>query len=336
MEVAPVRIAPPGRGSRLRAVAAIGLPFVVLGAVVGAGAVGRAGAAPESSQTAQPASAMPVAVVQPGPGRSPRPNFVAASNLASSSDAGFPRRALGLPVWSVSATVRLFRETALDDRLVAIGGWLYAPDQEACSGAGDGAPAPLDLCPRWGALQDVDTLLPAGDDGRLDPQFPAGITIRGRGPGDEAAAPIPVVVIGGFADPRAGPCDPASRACIDAFVVEQIVWANGRWLGRPTVVAGDIVDPPTSEPVASTVAQLALRNTPTILSTALLPRDLLGDIDEAADRVVPAEFDGPLWYLRVMPERLAVDIRGRDVRWIVIDARTAAVLASHPNLTAAP
>ena len=109
-----------------------------------------------------------------------------------------------------------------------------------------------------------------------------------------------------------------------------MTWADGRWLGRPAVLGGDIAGATTSVPLGSYVAQYSLGNVPTILSAVLVSRNLLATIDPIADHAVPADLHGPVWYLRVMPERLAPDARGRDVRWIVIDAGTSSVVASHP------
>ena len=142
-----------------------------------------------------------------------------------------------------------------------------------------------------------------------------------------------IVVFGGFGAPRSIACPGGEAFCVTGFVVERVVWMDGHWLGRPTVVAAEAGEPVTSEPASVQIAQVTLGNSPTILSGALVGRDQLGTIDPVAAAALAASsasIDGGLWYLRVMPERLGVDIRGRDVRWIVIDADTALVLASHP------
>ena len=198
MEVQAVLEGPTGRGARSRSILAASVPVVMLAVVIGVGSLGRVESRSDDDAPA-PTPAQTSRRVPILDSSRPAPLAISMTSvdaLASSDDARFPTRALGVPAWSVGDSVELFLAGALTDRLVAIGGWLSFPGgRPTCMYGADATGPGGDLCPRRAILT------VGASPSRLSLQFPPGVSLDGvlppSGSWTDASFPVPVVVLGG-------------------------------------------------------------------------------------------------------------------------------------------
>ena len=112
----------PDERSRARRLALTMLPAIVLLAVIGAAVFGggRSADDPSNSQPPTATPAEPVVEASVGP------------DVEALRAAGFPARALGLPVHSVARTMALRAGGEIQDDVVAVAGWLSVPPEPEC------------------------------------------------------------------------------------------------------------------------------------------------------------------------------------------------------------
>jgi hypothetical protein len=170
----------------------------------------------------------PVTPAAPADSPSPPPT-------ARSSEARFPRAVLGLGVSSIRAALDLHPN--FDNAELAIRGWYVPPDPAVdCPGSRDRVrPLRPLVCPggRHWLLDEPENLWsdvpttgvvrqPAGR--YLNPIIPSDVVFDVPDPWSGAGPdPVPVVVVGHFADPRISAPYPG----IESFVVDQLAWAAG-------------------------------------------------------------------------------------------------------------
>ena len=177
------------------------LPAIVLIAVIGAAIFGGGRSADDPSNPQRPTAAPAEPVVEAS----------LAPDVEALRAAGFPTRALGLPVHSVARTMALRDDGEIRDKVVAVAGWLTVPPEPDC-----GLDVAVDIdgpygigadCRRSTVLTDdaepvfavrggeATRLRDAGADAELRPQALPGVSLaasRGRpdrsGPRDPARA----------------------------------------------------------------------------------------------------------------------------------------------------
>lgn len=330
-----------GRQGRLRTLGAIAIPVILLAGVVAVGVSGRTDEAPDPvaealvvAPTSAPASTIPAG---DAPGR------------VASADEPFPSQALGLATRSVTSSLEAHRAGSIQDDLVAIGGWLtIRPDRVTCEPGVTDTQARA-LCWREGILRtDGEPVLAisqgavhrlGGFGTHLHPVVPAGVSLgrldRDTPDADDedsagALAPSPVVLLGHFDDDREQLC-PEERDCDDRFVVERLVWANGRWQGSSGTVARIGAERLLTTQRSRRIASAALSHSTVLLSQALVSSALMERLDPvaaAATRAAVSVDLDRLWYLRLIVLEPATDgAWTRSVGWVTVDDRTGVVLA---------
>src|SRR5262245_57932785 len=119
--VEPVQSLESGRRSRARTAAAAAIPIVLLVGLIGSAMLGEA----------KPSAVDPSPAVAAAESDAPSEASV-APDIAALRSAGFPTRALGLPVHSVASTLDRHRDGEVTDEVVAIAGWLSVPPDSDC------------------------------------------------------------------------------------------------------------------------------------------------------------------------------------------------------------
>jgi hypothetical protein len=341
--IEPVRSLALDRDSRARTFLVALVPAIVLIAVIGAAIFGGGGSPDEAGLDAERNGEAPVSVP-------PRTQSSDAPDVAGLREAGFPTRALGLPVHSVARTLDLHEGGELRGDVVAVAGWLSVPPDPACGVdeiddrpglygtgsacrretilAGDAEPI---VAVRSGNLRELRvaaTLLrPVGLPG---PSL-SSIAARQMAP-DRVVLPERAIVLGRFADPRLEACQGASTDCVSAFAIERVVWVDGSWrLRRPLLYPSD-VEPVPSGQVRWPTIDRAIRRGAIILSETIVSRDDLAAVDPAADAATPRDI-GAVWYVRALLRARGLDNPIGEVGWAVINDDTATVLASDPERT---
>ena len=112
----------PDERSRGRRLVVTMLPAVVLIAVIGAAIFGGGRSADDPSTPQRPSAGPAEAVVEAS----------LAPDVEALRAAGFPTRALGLPVHSVARTKALRDDGEIRDTVVAVAGWLTVPPEPDC------------------------------------------------------------------------------------------------------------------------------------------------------------------------------------------------------------
>jgi hypothetical protein len=338
--------------SRGRSATSVVLPIIAVTAVVAFALVGApeplpADADPSATTNYATSTADPsarIALPEPSPGRVIAPQEVA-----------FPNRAIGLPVGTSAEAVASLRRGDAGDGLIAVRGWLtVSPSQSTCAAATDPAIAWDGLCWRDALLSDgpAEVLAPrtkaiawVGEPGvRLHIVVLPGASLEGLAVEPfstvaAALAPVPVVIVGRFGDPRLfGDCG-VRRHCRDRFVLERLMWADGRWIER-VQVRDPNVPPDAGSPLSRMIFQDSLRDAGFVLSEALVPVADLGTLDADAAAATPDSVAGPVWYMRVVVRRpwRVPDVTQR-VHWLVVDhpsGRIVAVSDSLDELTLRP
>ena len=185
-------------------------------------------------------------------------------SMASATDV-FPAEILGLPAIAVSEALAR-RDAGPDDTALAVRGYFSRPNV----GVDISCPAtPAKISPVQSRCPDAVTWLTEGPE-QLWSLGDAGWQVREPdGPGlnpivrfdvpfempahrnNGRPAPLPVVVLGHFADRRAAACPGASiEACRRAFVVDALLWADGRPTPlAPVDVASEPIEPGAAEAV---------------------------------------------------------------------------------------
>jgi hypothetical protein len=352
MLIEPTPAVPPSRGGRLRLFVSASVPLVGLLAVVATGVLAgnadHAGTA--TGRTAAQAAGGAVA-------RDERVQ-VAARDDAAVVRAAFPPRVLGLPVLDLARARDLRADGTVGDGLVALRGYLTArPRLRGCLGAGQPAvdaalcrrdtiltddPAPL-LAWKGGAVRWVGTrpglhlhpqALPgvtlAPLDAALDASVGAGSTPGAGAPPDAPIRPIAAVVIGRFDDPRLVGRSSGGRDHSEAFAIERLVWADGRWQDRGIARSAPRRDDELDQREIRAIVNDRLSTGAVILSQSIVdPASLAPLQPDAREAIgVPGSVAPPVWYVRTMirlsgpptlfdPPDAAIR---RQVAWLVIGA----------------
>lgn len=340
MIIEPVRAG--SRGPRRGLATRLGLafPFVVLVAVVGLGVVGRTGEAARPANDTTAAAASPsLAPAEDTAGQ------LAGDGTRTAETAHFPSTIFGLPVHSTAETLRLRTARRLSG-VVAVSGYLSISGERASCSPSSVPPGGLgSFCHRAGILADLpESPFNAAEGGvgwwlgpHLHPQFPAGTRLP-----EEAArtvlaaqgAPLPVILLGRFDDPRAVKCRPGGRHCGEELAIDRVAWADGEVWRRSTafdpLVDADIREKAwRSRPaiVAST-----LRGNPPLLSATLVAPQTLARVEPAAADALPRNPPEALWFIRGLA--VTTGRRGEPpvghVTWTLVDAKTGEMLAQGP------
>jgi hypothetical protein len=338
--VEPVQSLASGRRSRARTLAAVAVPIVLLVGLIGSAMLGEV--KPPADEPS-PAVAVAATDAPPEPSVAPEVNALHA--------AGFPTRALGLPVHSVASTLDRHRNGEIEDEVVAVAGWLSVPPDPDCGVDvvddrqglyGTGA-----SCTRETVLaDDAEPVLAVRRNGeirhlRLPRAFmlPVGlpgptlatVAAQQRAP-DNVILPERAIVLGRFADARLDACRTSSPDCGSTFAIERVAWVDGSWrLRRPLIYPAAAESNPSGMVRWSTVDR-AIRRGVIILSESIVPRVDLATVDPVADAATPSDV-GTVWYVRVLLRPRGIEDSKGEVGWAVIDDDTAVVLASDPERT---
>jgi hypothetical protein len=340
--VQPVQSLTPDARSRARTVVAASVPVVLLVVIVAA-----AWYAPGSADPAGPRTTN-------GPPRAAianeSPTALEPPDRAGLVAAGFPGRALGLPVHSVAETLELRAGGELADQVVAVAGWLTVPPEPGCGvdqvivtggliGAGTDCRRETILT---GDAEPVLAVEGAGlatlrtADAELHPQALPGISLASiaagqRPDGDEPIRPAQAVVLGRFADTRLDACIASSADCATTFALERVIWVDGDWrLRRPEQYPAPL-EASVSGTVRWPIIDRAVQRGAIILSEVIVPRRDLVRLDPTADRAVDPAADGTVWYVRALLRPDGIRSPRGDVGWAVIEDATGVVLASEPD-----
>lgn len=344
------------RSGRLRALVTVTIPVALLIAVVGFAMAGPHDLDPVTAAGALATSSPELSISPARPDATPDVPAQVAYVGQRANAVSFPHRVYDLATTSVAEALdaRLRRASGTD--LVAIHGWLTVrPDGSRCAPTSGPPLLAADLCWIDGIMRDDPAPALLWEDGQirrsvpnavhLHPQVPPGVSLWGIDTNDTASSgdglargpirPVPVVLIGRFGDPRVPDCTPSARHCGESFVVERVVWTDGRWRSRPLIQA---LDPIRAGLDATESRQIAFQTIPgqtIVLSQALLPASMLDRLDPAAATSTAATSPtgrsaDRLWYLRVMTPAPDESGPARSVRWIAIDDATGAILGTDP------
>ena len=286
----------------------------------------------------------------PRPNRWPKPASLPDAEALRA--AGFPARALGLPVHSVAGTLGLRADGEIRDKVVAVAGWLTVPPEPDCGqDMAEDVDGPYGIgadCRRGTVLTDdaepvfavrggeATRLRDTGAGAELRPQALPGVSLAavalGQVAPDLVIRPARAVVLGRFADPRLRECESSTADCGSTFTIERVVWVDGTWrLRRPEIYPAD-VEPVPSGMVRWPIVDRAIRRGAIVLAEVIVERDDLAAIDPAADAAVPRDV-GTIWYVRALLRPRGLEDSLGEVGWAVIEDDTAAVLASDPERT---
>ena len=332
----------PDERSRARRVAVTMLPAIVLIAVIGAAIFGGGRSADDPSNPQRPTATTPEPVAE----------VSLAPDVEALRAAGFPARALGLPVHSVARTMALRSDGEIRDKVVAVAGWLTVPPEADCGlDVAVDPDGPFGVgadCRRATVLTDdaepvfavrggqATRLRDAPAEAELRPQALPGVSLAtvavGQLAPDLVIRPERAVVLGRFADPRLSECLSSSSECGSTFAIERVVWVDGSWrLRQPEIFPAD-VEPVPSGMVRWPIVDRAIRRGAIVLTEVIVERDHLATIDPVADAAVPRDV-GTIWYVRVLLRPRGLEDSLGEVGWAVIEDDTAAVLASDPERT---
>lgn len=332
MIVQPTPARTPGRRPPLRAVAVILLGVLV--AVVAVGVLGEDIPAPTVEPVAREDADQAVTDVSQ-PSITPDP-----------VDPGFPDEVLGLPVRDVVAVVDERRDASLSG-LVAVAGYLaLAGRPTECLPVTSGprvttAGRARPFCRRDAVIAST----PEGASG--DPEFDpsAWVEAMAHGPhlhaqvapgtslpyaveppfGNDRREAVPAVVLASFDDARARAigCEMVPY-CFETLLIEQVLWADGRWQERRRAVEPSLEDPPRlSGRERLLITSLTLPGSGPVLAEAVLPSELLASVDPVAAGQAEAT-DRPVWYLRLLTRTPT----GADgVAWLVLEDVSGRILA---------
>ncbi len=339
----PVQSLTPDERSRARRLAVTMVPAIVLIAVIGAAIFGGGRSANDRSSPERPTATAAEPVV--------KASF--APDVEALRAAGFPARALGLPVHSVARTMALRYEGEIQSKVVAVAGWLTVPPESDCGRdvavESDGPYGVGADCRRTTLLTDDAEPVFAirGGEGtrlrdavagaELHPQALPGASLAGIA-ADQVAPDLVIrperaVVLGRFGDPRLSECQSSSSDCGSTFAIERVAWVDGSWrLRRPEIYPAD-VDPVPSGMVRWPIIDRAISRGAIVLTEVIVERDHLATIDPTADAVVPRDVD-TIWYVRALLRPRGLEDSLGEVGWAVIEDDTAVVLASDPERTA--
>ena len=280
----------------------------------------------------------------------PRPAPSDQPDVADLRAAGFPTRALGLPVHSVARTLELLGDGGIPGEVVAVAGWLSVPPEPACGVdrlddrgglygtgtactratilAGDAEPV---VEVRSGALRDLRVpsvaIRPVGMPG---PSLAA--IAAGQVAADNVVLPERAIVLGRFADFRLVECRTMKASCASSFAIERVVWVDGSWRLRRPLIYPSLVEPVPSGQVRWPIVDRAIRRGAIILSETIVARADLAKVDPDADTATPDDVS-TVWYVRALLRPRGIEDSSGEVGWAVIDDDTAVVLASDPERT---
>lgn len=343
--VEPVQSLNAGRGSRTRSGIAVAIPVAVLLVVAGFGALGRV--APPAPPVRPDVAVIPEPV-SPPPDASGDPATIIDPPVLDAD--GFPVHTIGLTVLSVDETLRSLAGGEIGTGLVAIAGWLSIPYLHGCADATGAVPAG-----QWDVLCQRKTYLTGGPEPlfsveqggiralalperRLEPQAVPGIELasiaESQFQGYEGPLrPRRVVLAGRFGDPRLAECRlvRSSPECAMAFAIERVIWLDGEPQVRRAQRYPGLEDADLSRLVRWPILDSATRRGSVVLSELLIPRNELARVDPVADRAVPTDVAGPVWYIRTLLRSRPYGRPTGEVGWAVIEDATANVLAADPD-----
>ena len=355
--IEPVGVGGRGRGGAVRTLTTIAAPLVLLVVVVATGVLARD---PSPDRAAEaPATSDPVTT------RTQEPD--ATDALAGRADVlprRFPPRALGLAAQTVDEALSARRAGVAGGDLIAIRGYLTIwpgvvgciDDRPALAGA------PGWRCERTAILRDDPSAVLAFEDGspvwqgvrggsHLHPTIFPGVSLGALDPvprvedpfipdatRDQAVRPAAVLVIGRFDDARLADRRSSARHVNEAFVIERLVWADGRWLDNrfARFVPWDATD--LDLRTARAITAEALPGGTVILSQNVIGPEMLGALSVDASAAVRTLGEPPdrLWFVRAMTrtsptiDALADTGGSRRLGWVVL-ANDGAILALDPS-----
>lgn len=345
--VQPVQSLTPDRRSRRRTVVTAAIPVVVLVAVVAAGSLGNA--VPDRFDT--PPDAIAQLTPSPDPTASPpvAPDEVALRrDVVAIHDGGYPLRALGLTVRSVARTIELRATGEITGEVVAVAGWLSIPPERDCGtdvvDPGHGQYGSGSSCRRGTILTDAPGAVVGFDGsqtfmlgkiagGVLNPQALPGISLAPIAAGQargKTVAPQRAVVLGRFSDARLPECASGEPECFDRFALERVIWLDGDWRLRRPELYPTAADADVSRTVRWPTIDAAIPRG-IILSEVVAPRSELARLDPQADRAVPFDDVGTIWYVRALLRPRGGGDPDGEVAWAVIEDATGFVLAADPD-----
>ena len=280
----------------------------------------------------------------------PQPKSSDAPDVADLRSAGFPTRALGLPVHSVARTLQLHDDGTIKGDVVAVAGWLSVPPDPACGvdriDDRDGLYGTGTACTRATILTgDAEPVVAVRSTVLFELREPE-IAIRPVGlPGpslagiaagqvasDNVVLPERAIVLGRFADPRLLECRTMKASCASTFAIERVVWVDGSWrLRRPLLYPSEVDFAPSGQ-VRWPIVDRAIRRGAIILSETIVARADLANVDPDADTAT-ADDVSTVWYVRALLRPRGIEDSSGEVGWAVIDDDTAVVLASDPKRT---
>jgi hypothetical protein len=254
----------------------------------------------------------------------------------------FPDTILGLPVRSVTETLKALDAGEIDG-LAAIAGYLtLIGPTEDCPGLEGARNSSALFCRRETLFADT-THTPFGEEERGDIWAPVGPHLHPIAmPGTylpavstlsiplERRVPGAVVVLGRFDDPRLGACDMRHLRCDPPLSIEWVPWAAGS-LSPPSGAFEPELrrSMPMLQPRELREVRLAaVPESGTMLELLVRP-DTLERIDPVAWQDLRRPAVGNVWYLRLLDPTggLAGD-RSFGVAWLVIDDATGEVIGS--------
>lgn len=342
--VEPVQSLTLDRGSRTGGRVAVAIPVVLLVGVIAFGILGRSTPAPPD----QPEVAVVPEARTPPPVPTAEPGLIIEPPEVDGE--GFPLHTIGLSVLSVDETLRRLGRDELGSGLVAVAGWLSIPSLHRCTGSTSAVPTGEweVLCQRTTYLAgDPEPLFMVEQNGirplqlperRIEPQAMPGIELEsiagGQFQGYEGPLrPRRVVVAGRFGDGRLVECRIVGSAprCASAFAIERVIWLDGEPQVRRAQRYPGLEDADLSRLVRWPILDSATRRGSVVLSELLVPRSELARVDPVADRAVPTDVAGPVWYIRTLLRSRPYGRPTGDVGWAVIEDATANVLAADPD-----
>ncbi len=285
------------------------VPAIVLIAVIGAAIFGGGRSADDPSNPERP-TGTPESVVDA--------SF--APDVEALRAAGFPTRALGLPVHSVARTMALRDEGEIQAKVVAVAGWLTVPPEPDCGldvvVESDGPYGVGADCRRSTVLTDdaepvfairggEGTRLRACGRRRGAASAGAARPVPGRGSRRTrllptwSSGPSAPSCSAGLAIPGSRNASPRHRTAVrHSPSSASSGWrAAGACAGREIYPAD--VDPVPSGMVRWPIIDRAIRRGAIVLTEVIVERDHLATIDPTADAVVPRDVD-TIWYVRAL------------------------------------
>jgi hypothetical protein len=236
----------------------------------------------------------------------------------------FPERILGIDVLDV-AHARDLAATAGESRLLAVAGWLTIGPDPDCDAAW------RLQCRRTGLL----SAAAAGAESALFLETAPGVPL----PGLHRSTPrltswtvaTDAVVVGRFVDRGGRRCGLRRPICEPVFAVEHLAWLGAQELGPTISTELGVRATGRTEHVAA-AARGAFRRPSAVLGLTMLSPSTLGAIDAEAAAVLGPDWEGRVWYARLVTLRPRADETSEPVAaWALVDDATGLLIAAAPD-----